>query len=309
MNTWSHHKETVLEISLAFFAGVLLIFCFIIIRRAWMMAEHKVRIKHASLFIKLIIQFVHESLGKGLLSSSKYYHRLKFFTKGQYPKRILLNTLSDFAKKFRGPYHQCVVDLYDHLELSDQSMKNVTSSNPNLVIDAIREMNLFGQTVNDEVMIKLLSSPDRNIREEALALLFHYHKTPFELIEQSTLTMSTWQQVMILDNLSKLAQEQLPDLTPALETSNNDLKSFALYAIGELKLEQYFFRMLRMMKCESPGIRYAITKTIGRFDGERYKSAIKQLLTDADPKVKSLANYLWQRNKIKEANRIYYASL
>ncbi len=298
MNTWSHHREIIFAISNGFLAIAFMVLVFILSRRMWLMSDQQIRLKHSNLFVKLIIRLIHETLSGGISMSSNAHKTLRFFARGRYPRKIMVEVLADFASKFKGRYHQAIVELYELLGLSRDSARKLNSNDRLLVIQGIRELNLFGLTVPDPIMMKILDHRDPDIREEAVVMLFHLHKNPFELLEHGRSKITLWQQSILLGNLSRLSQDQVPDLSSALASTHTDIKNFAIRTIGVLELKSYVFRLMRMLRQEKPAMKLAIVRTLAKLNGKGYEKLFGELTTDPDPAVRATArNIIAQRNR------------
>ena len=238
----------------------------IILRRMWQASHYQLLNRHKDLFVKWVISCVHADMVGQINFSRIYRKRLSVFVKGRYPRQILAHVFQQFMENLSGEYRQYLVQLYLDLNMEKYALRNAKSNNLEKNIHAIQEIRDFGLKVDESLILQLMQSKHKEVREEALYQLFDQHHSLLKHILKSGYEFNNWQKILVFNKFEKMSEDQMPDISECLADSSCATQVFLIDMIGRLQIKSYFIKLLSLLSTSTPKVQQSIITALIRFD-------------------------------------------
>lgn len=144
-------------------------------------------------------------------------------------RKLIISTLLKLRNEISGETADAIQKLYYQTEMMNSASSKLKHKKWNVVARAINELTQFEiKEVHDEI-IQLINHPKREVRKEIqmyLVKLFHFKGLDF--LDLLTTPLSEWDQIQLLEILQNFDDQEIPDITNWLNSSNNSVVIFAL---------------------------------------------------------------------------------
>lgn len=144
-------------------------------------------------------------------------------------RKLIVNTLLKLRNEISGETAEAIKKLYYQTGLIKYASTKLKHQKWNIVARAIKELTQFEiKEVHDEIM-SLINHPKREVRKETqmyLVKLFHFEGLDF--LNVLSTPLSEWDQIQLLEILQNFDDQEIPDITNWLVSSNNSVVVFAL---------------------------------------------------------------------------------
>lgn len=144
-------------------------------------------------------------------------------------RKLIITTLLKLRNEISGETADAIQKLYYQTEMMNTASSKLKHKKWNVVARAINELTQFEiKEVHDEIIL-LINHPKREVRKEIqmyLVKLFHFEGLDF--LDVLTTPLSEWDQIQLLEILQKFDDQEIPDITNWLNSSNDSVAFFAL---------------------------------------------------------------------------------
>ncbi|PRZ27863.1 HEAT repeat domain-containing protein [Flavobacterium granuli] len=144
-------------------------------------------------------------------------------------RKLIITTLLKLRNEISGETADAIQKLYYQTEMMNSAAAKLKHKKWNVVARAINELTQFEiKEVHDQI-IQLINHPKREVRKEIqmyLVKLFHFEGLDF--LNILTTPLSEWDQIQLLEILQKFDDQEIPDITNWLNSSNDSVAFFAL---------------------------------------------------------------------------------
>ena len=155
--------------------------------------------------------------------------QLKICIKDKFKREIVLSSLVKLRNEISGEVADAIQKLYIQIGLSNFAQEKLKNKKWDLIASGIKEFSEFHiEGVQNEVL-KHLNHPRKEVRDEVqlyLVKLFNFEGLKF--LDTLKMPMSEWEQIQLLEVLQRFKNQEIPDITPWLNSSNDSVVIFAL---------------------------------------------------------------------------------
>lgn len=178
----------------------------------------------------LITYLYSESEGNDLSSEQKAI--IKKLKKGiliNFKRKVIVDSLLKLKNEISGELADDILDLYDRTKLKKYAIEKLKDSNWDVVVRGVRELTLFHVKDCHNEIVKLVNHPKKEVRKEIQLYLIHlFHFKGLDFLNDFKAPLSEWDQIQLLEELQKFDNQQIPDITPWLQSENDYVVIFAL---------------------------------------------------------------------------------
>ncbi|WP_413998848.1 HEAT repeat domain-containing protein [Flavobacterium sp. W1B] len=144
-------------------------------------------------------------------------------------RKLIITTLLKLRNEISGETADAIQRLYYQTGLINYASSKLKHKKWDVVARAIKELTQFEiKEVHSEIIL-LINHPKKEVRNETqmyLVKLFHFEGLDF--LNVLTTPLSEWNQIQLLEILQNFIDQEIPDITKWLESSNNSVVIFAL---------------------------------------------------------------------------------
>lgn len=178
----------------------------------------------------LVTYLYSEGEGGGISEEQQtIINKLKVDLKEKFKSKIIVSLLLKLRNEISGEMADSIENLYSQTKLKDKALEKLKSKDWYSIASGIRELTLFNvKDIHDEV-VKHVNHAKREIRKEVqlyLVNLFHFKGLNF--LNDLTTPISEWDQIQLLEELQKFEDQEIPDITLWLKSTNDYVVIFAL---------------------------------------------------------------------------------
>lgn len=147
----------------------------------------------------------------------------------KFKRRIIVSTFLRLRNEISGEMAESIQKLYFQSGLIGYALSRLKSKKWYVAAKGIRELTqLHVKEVEDKILM-LVNHPKKEIRKEVqlyLVTLFHFGGLKFLDVLQTQL--SEWDQIQLLEVLQRFDEQEIPDIKPWLNSTNESVVVFAL---------------------------------------------------------------------------------
>lgn len=144
-------------------------------------------------------------------------------------RKIIIRTLLKLRNEISGEISDSIQKLYYQLDFISQATSKLKHKKWDVIARAIKELTQFEIKEAHNNVIAHINHPKREVRREVqmyLVKLFGFNG--LEFLNVLKIPLSEWDQIQILEILQKSENQNLPDISLWLKSSNDSVISFAL---------------------------------------------------------------------------------
>lgn len=207
--------------------------------------------------------------------------KIKAFSKVKYKRKIIISILYDLMNEVSGEMSESIKKLYFETGLVHYALARLKRGSWYVIAKGIGELNRFNVDEARKEVSKFILHPQREVRKETqmyLVNLFRFVGLSF--LDELKTPMSEWDQVQLLEILSKFDDQQISDIKPWLKSSNDTVVLFAI------KLAQIYNQfgvkdeLLELLSHESKKIRVKVIEVLANLYAVEAKEILKANFND-----------------------------
>lgn len=181
-------------------------------------------------------------------------------------RKIIISTLLKLKDEISGETADDIQKLYCQTGLVHFASSKLFSKKWDVVVRGIRELTQFEikEALND--VINHIDHPKKEVRKEIqmyLVKLFSFKGLDF--LNILTTQLSEWDQIQLLEILQKFENQNIPDITNWLESSNNSVVSFSLKLAKIYNLFESKVQIVKLLNHSSQEIRIESINVLSSF--------------------------------------------
>jgi HEAT repeat protein len=223
--------QLVWMLSCLLFVAIIVLIIYIKFLRKHLRDNEKIVTKYSEKNEILLITYLYAENEEGGVSSEQQdvINKLKRGIANKFKREIIVSTLLKLRNEISGEMAEAIQDLYSQITLKKFALAKLKNEKWDVIAEGIRELTLFQvKDAHDEV-VKHVSHPKKEVRKEVqlyLVSLFNFDGLIF--LNDLKTPLSEWDQIQFLGELQKIENQQIPDISLWLKSTNDYVAIFAL---------------------------------------------------------------------------------
>lgn len=207
--------------------------------------------------------------------------KLKNCSADRFKRRIIVSTLLRLRNEISGEMAESIQKLYFQTKLVDYALARLKRKKWHIIATAIRELRqLQVKEVYNEV-IAFVIHPKKEIQKEVqlyLVTLFNFKGLEFLNIIETPL--SEWNQIQLLEVLQRFDDQELPEITPWLRSTNDSVVIFALKLAKIYNQFEVKDTLLELLSHQNKNIRIDVINVLAQLQVIEAKNILKNKFND-----------------------------
>ncbi|MFO7673443.1 MAG: hypothetical protein R6V74_07035 [Lutibacter sp.] len=207
--------------------------------------------------------------------------KLKNCSADRFKRRIIVSTLLRLRNEISGEMAESIQKLYFQTKLVDYALARLKRKKWHIIATAIRELRqLQVKEVYNEV-IAFVNHPKKEIQKEVqlyLVTLFNFKGLEFLNIIETPL--SEWNQIQLLEVLQRFDDQELPEITPWLRSTNDSVVIFALKLAKIYNQFEVKDTLLELLSHQNKNIRIDVINVLAQLQVIEAKNILKNKFND-----------------------------
>lgn len=214
------------------FFTTLIFIIYLKILRVKLRKNEKLTTKLSKEYELLLITYLYaESNEDGEISSEQkdVIDKLKESISNKFKREIVVSSFLKLTNEITGEMAESIYNLYANTKLKKYALAKLSSRKWHVIAGGIRELTLFNVKEAHDKVIKHVNHSKKEIRKEVqlyLVNLFNFEGLSF--LNDLKTPLSEWDQIQLLEELQKSEDQQIPDITAWLNSTNDYVVIFAL---------------------------------------------------------------------------------
>jgi len=196
-------------------------------------------------------------------------------------RKMIISILYNLMNEVSGEMADSIKTLYYKTGLIDYALTRLKNKNWYIIAKGIGELTRFTVAdVHDDV-IKFIKHPKKEVRKETqLYLVSLYRFEGLSFLNELKTPLSEWDQVQLLEILQKLDDQEICDIRPWLQSTNDTVVLFAL------KLSQIYNQfevkdlLMDLLSHQNKSIRIYVIEVLTHLYGIEAKDKLKANFND-----------------------------
>ncbi len=204
-------------------------------------------------------------------------HYNENYLQNKFNRNVLIEEILLIYKELSGDAAENLRKLYLTLDLEKDSLKKVESTRWYIQAKGVKELAEMNISSAYPIIYALINHPNKILRMEvhtAIVKLVNFSALTF--LDESKYPISEWQQINILEVLSKSGNTYLPDFSQWLGSRNDSVVLFALKMVKFFHRIDHIKQILKLLKHDNLKIRKDVVDTIGELDAASALSTLKK---------------------------------
>lgn len=188
-------------------------------------------IKYQKEYEDLLLSFLFEEIENNELSNkqNQFIKTIENEINNNFKRKIIVETLLKLKNEVSGEIETAIQDIYLKSNLKEHAYKQLKSKKWDKVANGIKEFTKFKVKEAYPEIKKLIKYPKKEVRKEVeLYLVSLFHFEGLEFLNDLKISLSEWDQIELLEELQKLDNQEIPDITVWLNSKNESVVSFSL---------------------------------------------------------------------------------
>lgn len=217
--------------SIVLFLIVIILIISLKLIRSHLRENERIVLKYSKRYELLLITYLYAQNEDGGISleQKSVINKLKRGIRNTFKRGIIISTLLKLKNEIAGEMAESIRTLYFQTKLKDHAIVKLKNKKWDSIAKGIRELTQFQvKEVHDEV-IKHINHPKKEVRKEVqlyLVNLFNFEGLVF--LDHLKTQLSEWDQIQLLEELQRFENQDLPDITSWLKSTNESVVIFAL---------------------------------------------------------------------------------
>lgn len=192
-------------------------------------------------------------------------------------RQVITDGLVTAKKNILGSAARNIITIYLHLGLKEDSLKKLASLWWYDKAQGIYELCIMEQSDALPDIYKHTNSNNEYVRMEAQTALVGFQGFGgLSFLFELTHTLNEWQQLRLLEQLTKLDPEEMPGLPMWLSSGNPYVRQFALKLAGVFNQYAVHDHVAECLNLPEEYLRYEAIKTLGRLSGDTTNTILTQ---------------------------------
>ncbi len=180
-----------------------------------------------------------------------------------FKRNIIVSILLKLRNEISGEMGDLIEKLYFESGLISYALSKLKNKNWYIIAIGIRELTQFQVKDVYDVIVKHVKHPKREVRKEVqLYLVNLFRFKGLEFLNDLKTPLSEWDQIQLLEVLQKFENQQIPDITLWLKSSNDSVVIFALKIVKIYNLSEVNNVLIELLTHESKEVRIDVIKAL-----------------------------------------------
>lgn len=188
-------------------------------------------IKYQKQYEELLLSYLFEETETGESSNkqNEFINKIQNEINNNFKRKIIVETLLKLKNEVSGEIETAIQEIYLKSNLKKHAYKQLKSKKWDVVANGIKEFTRFKVKEAYPEIKKLIKYPKKEVRKEVeLYLVSLFHFEGLEFLNDLKINLSEWDQIELLEELQKLDNQEIPDITVWLNSKNDSVVSFSL---------------------------------------------------------------------------------
>jgi len=217
--------------SLVLFLIVIILIISLKLLRNHLRESERNALKYSKKYELLLLTYLYAQNEDGGISSEQksVINKLKRDITNKFKRGIIISTLLKLKNEISGEMADAIQNLYSQTKLKNSALVKLSNKKWYIIAKGIREFTLFQVKEVHHEVIKHINHPKKEVRKEVqlyLVNLFNFEGLIF--LNDLKTPLADWDQIQLLEELQKFENQQLPDITLWLKSTNDSVVIFAL---------------------------------------------------------------------------------
>ena len=267
-----------MAILVMFFLVVVVIFDLFILRRS--LRKKQTRIKKLNkLFETLLVDYLYSGEPNEKISEQqqKIVDKIQSLLATKLNKKQCVISLEKLKNEISGEMAMDVQKLYFQLNLKKYAIANLKSRNWYIVAKAIKELSTFNVSEAQQQIATFLQHKKKEVAKEAqlyFVKLFNFKGLDF--LNTLTTPLTEWDQIQLLSELQNFDNQQLPDCTAWLQSTNDTIVLFTLKLANIYNQFQLKDEIIKLLIHQNTAIRVQSIELLGNWQVTEIKPLLKE---------------------------------
>jgi len=223
--------QLVWMVSCLLFLAVIILIIYLKFLRVHLRENEKITEKYTKDYELLLITYLYAETDENGVSLERQsvINELEKGIKNTFKRKIIVATFLKLGNEITGEMAESIHDLYSQTKLKKYALSKLKNRNWYIIARGIRELTLFHVKDAHDQVVKHVNHSRREVRKEVqlyLVNLFHFDGLKF--LDDLQTPLSEWDQIQLLEELQKLEDQQIPDISLWLRSANKYVVIFAL---------------------------------------------------------------------------------
>lgn len=149
--------------------------------------------------------------------------------RNSFKREIIINTFVKLRNEISGEVAETIKELYYQTGLISYALDKLKSKKWEVIALGIRQLKQFHVTEAHDEIIKYINYPKREVRNEIqLYLVSLFYFKGLEFLNTLEKPLSEWNQIQLLEILQRFEDQEISDIKPWLNSTNDSVVHFAL---------------------------------------------------------------------------------
>lgn len=178
-----------------------------------------------------LLSFLFEEESKEVLSKrqNEFITKVKNKSNDKFRRKIIIDTLLKLKNEVSGEIETAIQNIYLQADLKFYAYQQLKSKNWYTIASGIKELTQFKVEEAYSEIKKLVNYPKKEVQKEVqLYLVSLFHFKGLEFLSTLKSELSEWDQIELLEELKYLDNQDIPDITPWLKSTNDSVVLFSL---------------------------------------------------------------------------------
>jgi len=218
-------------LSILLFIIILLLVVYLKFLRTRLRKNEKITRIYQKKYESLLITFLYTENEKEDLNKEQLaiINPLKTAVKNEFKRNIIVSVLLQLRNEISGEMADSIQKFYYQTGLINYAIAKLKNKKWHIIAKGIRELTQFQVKKIQNKIIPLTSHSNREVRKEAqLYLIDIFGFKGLNFLNNLKTPLSEWDQIQLLEILQRFENQQIPNITPWLKSSNNSVVIFTL---------------------------------------------------------------------------------
>lgn len=266
-------------ISGVFMIIILILISYLKVLRSHLRKEEKNIAKYKKEYESYLITYLYSGNGVEEISSEQQLiiDQLKTYATNKFKRKIIVSILLKLKKDISGEMAESIKKLYFETGLIEYGLAKLKSNQWHVVASGIRELTQFHVTEAYNEVVKKTNHSKREIRKEVqlyLVNLFNFKGLDF--LDDLKTPLSEWDQIQLLEELHRVENQEISDITPWLGSENESVVFFALKLAKIYNQFGVKNTLMNLLSHKNKEVRIQVILTLGHLHVIESKEIIKR---------------------------------
>jgi len=223
------------------------------------------RTKYQHKYEEELLSYLFEESEEGELNSKQkdFIQSIQSKSDNPFKRKIIVNTLLKLKNEVSGEIEIAIQNLYLNTNLKKYAYQQLKSNNWVTVANAVKELTQFKVAEAYPKIKKLHKYPKKEVRKEVeLYLVSLFHFKGLEFLTNLKINLSEWDQMELLEELQKLDNQEIPDITVWLNSKNDSVVSFSLKLAKIYNKYETVETLLKLLNHKNQKIRLQVIEVL-----------------------------------------------